>query len=85
MNYTLITYLAGICIIFVFGRLLIVPLKFVFKFLANSLVGAVVLGVINFIGNFFSFHIGLNIFTILFVSLLGIPGVTLLSLVNVLI
>ena len=86
MNYyTLIGYLTGVCLIFIFSKILIVPLRFIFKFIANSLVGAVFLGVINLIGSYFSFHIGLNIFTILFVSLLGIPGITLLSLVNFLI
>lgn len=85
MNYNvLIGYLAGICILFIFGRLFIVPLKFLLKLFANSLIGAILISIINFIGAYFSFHIGLNAFTIIFVSILGIPGATLLSLVNLL-
>ena len=84
-SYTLISYLALVCLLFVFGRLLIKPLKILLKLLSNSLIGTLILVIVNFIGNYFSFHIGLNIFTILFVSILGIPGATLLSLMNLLI
>ena len=54
------------------------------KLLANSLIGAIILLLINFIGSYFSFHIGLNFITILFVSILGIPGAILLVIIQLL-
>lgn len=83
--YTLIGYISGLCILFILCRIFIVPLKFVIKLVANSVIGALIIFIINFIGGYFSFHIGLNFITILFVSLLGIPGAILLSLIQLLI
>ncbi|MCI8620353.1 MAG: hypothetical protein HFJ50_00435 [Clostridia bacterium] len=37
---------------------------------------------INYVGAFFEFHIGLNFFTIIFVSILGIPGAILLTIIT---
>lgn len=76
------TYLSGLCIIFILCRIFIVPLKAMLKLLINSLIGAAIILFINFIGSFFSFHIGLNFFTIIFVSILGIPGAILLTIIR---
>ncbi len=77
-----LTYISGLCILFVLCKIFIVPLKAMLKLLLNSLLGAVIILVINFVGSFFSFHIGLNFFTIIFVSLLGIPGAILLTVIR---
>jgi inhibitor of the pro-sigma K processing machinery len=68
-----IEYLAGLCILFILCRIFIVPIKFILKLVVNSLFGGIILFIINYIGSFCSFHIGLNLFTIIFVSILGIP------------
>ena len=77
-----LTYLSGICIIFVLCRIFIVPLKAMLKLILNSIFGAIIILLINFIGGFFNLHIGLNFFTILFVSILGIPGAILLTIIR---
>lgn len=59
----LITYLACICFIFLFGRIFIIPIKKVLKLIINSLLGGVAIFIINLIGAGFNFHIGLNFFT----------------------
>lgn len=59
----LITYLACICFIFLFGRIFIVPIKKVLKLIINSLLGGVAIFIINLLGAGFNFHIGLNFFT----------------------
>lgn len=82
--YTILGFLTGICILFILCRIFIVPVKFMLKLLANSLIGAIILCLINFIGSYFSFHIGLNFITILFVSILGIPGAILLVILQLL-
>lgn len=63
MDYNIITYLACICFLFIFGRVFIVPITKILKLVANSVLGAVLIYVINLIGNGFGFHIGLNFFT----------------------
>jgi len=63
MDTNIITYLACICFIFLFGRIFILPLKKVLKIVFNSILGGIVIYIINLIGAGFNFHIGLNFFT----------------------
>ena len=63
MDYNVITYLACICFIFIFGRLFIVPIKKLLKLILNSIIGGVTIYLINLVGGTFGFHIGLNFFT----------------------
>ncbi len=63
MDTNIITYLACICFLFIFGRIFILPLKKLLKIIANSILGGIVIYVINLIGATFNFHIGLNFFT----------------------
>lgn len=52
-----------ICMLFVIGRIFIVPIKWIFKLVFNSILGAFVIWIINIIGGVWGFHIGLNIYT----------------------
>lgn len=70
----IIAYIACIFFLFIFGKVFIVPIKTIIKLVINSVLGGVVIFLINFIGAYFNFHIGLNIITSIFVGLLGIPG-----------
>ena len=63
MDNNLITYLACICFIFLFGKLFIVPLKKILKLILNSILGGISIYIINLVGANFGFHIGLNFFT----------------------
>ncbi len=63
MDTNIITYLACICFLFIFGRVFIVPIKKVLKLVLNSVLGAFLIYLINLIGSGFNFHIGLNFFT----------------------
>ena len=65
----MITFLACICFIFIFGRIFIVPLKKILKLVFNSILGGITILLINLIGSAFGFHIGLNIFTSIAVRL----------------
>lgn len=79
----IITFLACILALFLFGRLLVVPLKTILKIVFNSILGGVLIYVINLIGAGNGFHIGLNIFTAIFVGILGIPGAVLLVVLKI--
>ena len=84
MDSNIITFLACICFIFIFGRIFIVPIRKILKIILNSILGGVVIYLINFIGANFGFHIGLNIFTSLMIGLLGLPGSVCLIIIKLL-
>ncbi len=85
MDINIISYLACICFIFIFGKIFIIPIKKIIKIILNSILGGIVIFIINIIGVNFGFHIGLNIFTSILVGLLGLPGVVCLIVVKLLI
>lgn len=78
----ILTYISALCIIFVLCRIFILPLKVIGKLFLNSFIGIILILLINLIGGLFNFHIGLNFFTIIFVSILGIPGTILLTVIK---
>lgn len=82
MDTNIITYLACICFIFIFGRIFIVPLKKILKLVFNSILGGLSIFIINLVGGAFGFHIGLNFITSILVGLLGLPGVVVLILIK---
>ena len=71
MDINVITYLACICFLFLFGRIFIVPVKKVLKLILNSILGGVAIYVINLIGFVFNFHIGLNFYTSILIRTVG--------------
>lgn len=79
----IITFVACIVFLFIFGRIFIIPLKNIFKLVLNSVLGGILIFIINAIGAYFGFHIGLNIITSIFVGLLGIPGAGLLIILQI--
>ena len=52
--------------------------KVIKKLLINTILGAVLLAVINFVGIYFDFNIALNIYSALIIGILGVPGLALL-------
>ena len=72
-NFSLIIYLACIIFVFLIGKLFILPIKKILKLIFNSILGGALIYIINIVGSAFNFHIGLNIFTAVFVGVLGIP------------
>ena len=83
MNQNIIIFLACICFIFLIGRIFIVPIKKILKLVFNSILGGLLIFIINLIGSLFNFHIGLNIFTSILVGILGIPGAICLIIVKI--
>lgn len=79
---TIISYIACICFLFIFGKVFILPIRTMLKLLVNSILGAIIIFIINWIGVIFNFHIGLNIITSIVVGILGIPGTILLVILN---
>ena len=55
----------------------------ILKLILNSILGGILIFIINQIGGSFGLHIGLNVFTSLFIGVLGIPGAILLLAIKI--
>jgi len=78
---TLNLTLAGIfllVVIYIGAQLIMKPLKLISKLLINSVIGILLLLLVNYGGSFFGFELPINIITILVAGFLGIPGILLL-------
>ena len=84
MDITVIISFAT-CIIFllIFGKVLLFPMKKIIGIVLHSLLGGLLIWIINIVGTSFGFHIGLNIISAVIVGLLGIPGAILLILLKI--
>ena len=71
-NNILITFAVCVISIFILGRIFAWPLKGILKLIGNSIVGGIIIFLINLIGANFGFHIGI----------LGIPGAILLIILT---
>ncbi|WP_234125044.1 pro-sigmaK processing inhibitor BofA family protein [Clostridium hydrogenum] len=71
-------FLVAIIIIFVVVKLLSWPLKMLLKLVANGVLGAILLFVINIFGKYIGLKIGINVITALIAGVFGIPGVVFL-------
>ena len=49
--------------LFVIGRIFIIPIKWILNLVVNSVIGGILIWLINLIGGAWGFHIGLNIYT----------------------
>lgn len=70
---SIIVYVACIIFLFLIGRFFIIPLKSIAKIIGNSILGGILIFIINAIGSIFNFHIGLNIGTAIITGILGVP------------
>ena len=78
-----LTFIACVAIIFIFGKSFILPIRIAIKLIINACLGMLLIFIINLIGNSFSFHIGLNILNAIIVGILGIPGASLLVILKI--
>ena len=78
----IIAYIACIFFLFIFGKIFIVPIKIILKLVINSVLGGITIFIINLVGSFFNFHIGLNLITSIFVGILGIPGAVVIIIIK---
>lgn len=84
MNFlmSILPFLIAMVVLFVILKLVSMPFKVVIRFLLNSVLGGLVILVINYIGTSYGVGIGLNVFTSIFVGITGLPGVLVLFLLN---
>lgn len=82
---SIIIYLACLTMIFIIGKIFFLPLKSIAKLLGNSILGGIIIYIVNAVGASFNFHIGLNFGTAIFAGILGVPGVVFLIILKLLI
>lgn len=80
----IIAYMACIFFLFIFGKIFIVPIKIILKLVINSILGGLIIFLINLVGGYFNFHIGLNLITSIFIGILGIPGAIVIVVIKLL-
>ncbi len=73
-----VTYLGMIVIVFVFGKMFLWPLKMILRLVLNSVIGGILLLLINYFGQSAGLFIPLNILTACIAGILGLPGVVML-------
>lgn len=78
----IIAFALGVLLVYLTGKVMLVPLRWIFKLFINAVIGGVVLGALNFFGASVNLHIPLNPITALTVGFLGIPGVFLLVVIQ---
>ena len=71
-------FLIAIVGLYVIVRVFSWPIKLLFKLIINAVLGVVLLVIVNLIGSYFQFSIGINAITALIAGFLGIPGVIFL-------
>lgn len=75
-----LAYAAGILLIYLSGKFLFVPLKWILKLIANNILGGILLLIIDGIGENFGLFVPINPVTSVIAGVLGVPGVVILLL-----
>lgn len=76
----ILAYAFGIILLYVVGRMFLMPIKLIFRLIYNGLIGGAMLWALNFVGLHIGFTIAINPITALIAGFLGLPGVILLIL-----
>ena len=66
----------------IIGWLFNISLSKIFRLILNSILGGILIYIINYFGASIGMHIGLNVVTSVFVGFFGIPGALLLLAVK---
>lgn len=80
---TIFYYIIGLVLLYILGILLVFPIKKIIKLIFNGIVGGLTLLIFNFIGGFFGLSVVVNPLNALIVGFLGVPGVILLLILQV--
>ena len=75
---SLITFLAGVLILFIILKILALPMKLIIKFVINAVIGGIIIYGLSFLG----IGIVINWITMLIVGFLGIPGVIIVAILQ---
>lgn len=80
---SILAFLFGLVLLYIIGLILVIPLRVIFKLIINAIIGGVILFIFNLIGGLFGLSIAINPLNAIIVGLLGVPGVVLLLILQV--
>ena len=75
-------YIFGIIMLFILAKILILPIKIIWKLGVNAFVGGIALLILNFFGGFIGLYIPINIITAVTTGLLGVPGIVMILIIQ---
>lgn len=75
---SILFFVLAIFLLFIIVKLFSWPLRILGKLIINGVLGAILLFIVNLVGSYFSFSIGINAITALIAGFFGIPGVVFL-------
>ncbi len=78
-----ITYVGVLVMFFVFGKVFYWSIKAAVKLMFNSIIGAILLIIVNYVGEGFGIFIPLNVLNAVIVGILGLPGAIMLLILTV--
>lgn len=79
----ILAFLFGLVLLYIIGMILVIPLKVIFKLIVNGIIGGVILFLFNLVGGLFGLGIAINPLNAIIVGVLGVPGVILLLILQV--
>lgn len=72
----------GLVLLLLFGKVLLIPVKVIMKLIVNGLLGALLLFVINAVGQSFGLTLEITTINALVAGFFGLPGVIVLLLLR---
>ncbi|MDA8234472.1 MAG: pro-sigmaK processing inhibitor BofA family protein [Clostridia bacterium] len=79
----IIAFGLGLVLLYVVGSVFATPARIIGKLILNGILGGIILWIINILGGGFGIQIAINPLTALIVGFLGIPGILLLLILQV--
>lgn len=79
---SILAYMAGLVMVFVFCRIFIKPIRWMLKLIINGILGGLILAAVNFAGGFAGITVIINPLSALISGLLGVPGVILVIILQ---
>lgn len=78
----IIYFAMGLLLLFTVGKLLVWPVKKIFKLLINAVLGGILLFLFNLIGGAFGLEIEINALNAIIAGIFGVPGVVFLLIIQ---
>lgn len=77
-------YLLGLVLLYIIGIILVIPIRILIKLVINGIIGGIALFLFNLIGGIFGVSLVINPLNAIIVGILGVPGVVLLLILQML-
>lgn len=80
---SIFSYIIGLFLLIALGTILLWPIKMIFRLIGNGILGGITLLLFNLIGGLFGLNIRISPLNALVVGFLGVPGVIILLVLQI--